>query len=261
MSNHKRRIHEILAIEPEVKGNAERARSHAVDMFRSKQSHFNGMRRTFKLFAVNEEQGEAGGERLEAETRLVTTVMEELRTMLKSVGEAINLGYTIDEANTRGRADIVVGDEVLLEGVPATFLLQLEKRLKEIRTVIKEIPCFDPIRLWTEDKGADHQHVLRAEPVVTIRKQRARKYNVMYEATKEHPAQIDVMEIDEPVGEIRAYDWTGMLAPRQKRELIERIDALIQAVKAARSRANEVEAEVERRLASTLFDYLLRPMG
>ncbi|MBU0550336.1 hypothetical protein KKF91_08000 [Myxococcota bacterium] len=261
MSKTKQRIHEILAVEPEIKGNAERARSHTVEMFRSKQSHFNGMRRTFKLFAVNEDQGETGGERLEAETRLVTTVMDELRIMLKAVGEAINIGYTIDEANTRGRADIVVDDEVLLKGVPATFLLQLEKRLKEIRTVLKEIPCFDPIRLWTEDKGADREHVLRAEPVVTIRKQRARKYNVMYEATKEHPAQVDVMEIDEPIGEIRAYDWTGMLAPRQKHQLIERLDALIQAVKAARARANEVEAEIERQLSKALFDYLLRPIS
>ncbi len=260
MNRGKRKIHEILAVEPEVKGNAERARSRAIDMFRSKQSHFNGMRRTFKPFAVNEEQGEAGGERLEAETRLVTTVMDELKIMLKGVGEAINLGYTIDEANTRGRANVVVDDEVLLEGMPATFLLQLEKRLKEIRTVLKEIPCFDPIRLWAEDAGADQRHVLRAEPVITIRKQRARKYNVMYEATKEHPAQVDIMEIDEPVGEIRAYDWTGMLAPRQRRQLVEQVEKLIQAVKSARSRANEVEALLEKKPAATLFEYLLRPI-
>ncbi len=254
-------LHEILAIEQESKANAERARSQSIDTFRSKQNHFTGIRRTFRPFAVDEQMGEQGNERLEAETRLVKTVPEELQQMLKSVSEAINLGYQIDEANTKAKADIVIDDEVIAKNVPATFLLQLEKRLREIRAVLKEIPCFDPVRLWNIDPGADKKYVLRAEPVTTIRKQRTKKYNVMYEATKEHPAQVDIVEVDEPVGEIRSYEWTGMVSPGKKTAILEQLEKLLSAVKTARSRANIVVIDNEKKIAQKLFDYLLKPIN
>ena len=254
-------LHEILAIEQECKANAERARNQSIDTFRSKQKHFTGMRRTFRPFAVDEQLGEEGGERLEAETRLVTTVPEELTHMIKSVSEAIDLGYQIDDANTKAKADIVIDDEVIATDVPATFLLQLEKRLREIRAVLKEIPSFDPVRIWNIDPGADKKHVLRAEPVTTLRKQRTKKYNVMYEATKEHPAQVDIVEIEESIGEIRSYDWTGMVSPGHKTALLEQLEKLLSAVKTARSRANIVEIDNEKKVAQKLFKYLLKPIN
>ncbi|MEZ0373217.1 MAG: hypothetical protein ACAI44_29260 [Candidatus Sericytochromatia bacterium] len=252
-------LHEILAVEQEIKANAERVRGQTVDIFRTRQSHFVGMRRTFRPFAVDEDYGETGAERLEAETRLVTTVPEEIAQMLKTVGQALDIGFQIDEANTAARADLVIDGEVLAKDVPATFLLQLEKRLKEIRTVLKEIPTFDPVRIWSVDPGADKKHVLRAEPVTTIRKQRQRKYNVMVEASKEHPAQVDIVEVEVPIGEIRAYDWTGMISPGRKAALLEQIDKLSAAVKSARSRANTTPV-ADKKVAERLFHYLLQPL-
>lgn len=254
-------LHELLAVEQEKKGNSERSRNQTVEAFRAKHNHFTGIRRTFKPFAVDEEKGEVAGERLEAETRLVTTVAEELDSFFSTVGSVINTSLKIDDANTRALADIVVDDVVIAENVPATFLLQLEKRLREIRSVLKEIPTFDPVRIWSVDPGADKKNVLRAEPVVTIRKQRARKYNVMYEATKEHPAQIDVMEVDEPVGEIRSYEWTGMISPGKKTALLDQLDILLNAVKQARSRANSVEVDTTKNVAGKLFEFLLKPLA
>src|SRR5690606_9748246 len=213
-------LHEILAVEQELKSHAESARAQLIDTFRTKQSHFTGIRRTFRPFSVDEASGEEGGERLEAETRLARTVPEELTAALREVGKAIDLGLQLDEANTRAKADIIVHGEVLVADVPATFLLQLERRLKELRAVFKEAPCYDPVRVWSVDPSADKKHVLRAEPVVTIRKRKARKYNVMYEATTEHPAQVDIVEVDEPVGEIRSYEWTGMLSTGRKTALL-----------------------------------------
>ncbi|MCA9636809.1 MAG: hypothetical protein KC420_12345, partial [Myxococcales bacterium] len=99
------------------------------------------------------------------------------------------------------------------------------------------------------------------EPVTTIRKQRARKYNVMVEATKEHPAQVDIVEVDEPVGEIRSYEWTGMLSVGKKAALLEQLDRLLGAVKQARSRANTVEVDSSRKMAKTLADFLLAALA
>ncbi|MCA9709649.1 MAG: hypothetical protein KDK70_27670 [Myxococcales bacterium] len=260
MSDKKPLLHEILAVEQDVKANAERARNQLVETFRTKQTHFTGMRRTFRPFAVDESVGDDGGERLEAETQLAKTVPEELDLAMREVSKALDLGMQVDEANTRARANVVVDGQVLLSDVPATFLLQLERRLREVRAVFKEVPCFDPVRIWSVDPAADKKHVLRAEPVVTIRKKRARKYNVMVEATKEHPAQVDIVEVDEPVGEIRSYDWTGMVSTGKKEALLEQIDRLIAAVKQARSRANTVEVDNERKVARVITDYLLAPV-
>ena len=253
-------LHELLAVEQEVKANAERVRASLIDTFRSKQSHFTGMRRTFRPFSVDEASGEAGGERLEAQTQLAKTVAEELDAALREVGRSIDLGLRLDEANTRARADIVIDGEVLVADVPATFLLQLERRLRELRAVFKEVPCYDPVRVWSVDPTADSKHVLRAEPVVTIRKQRTRKYNVMVEATPEHPAQVDIVEVDQPIGEIRSHDWTGMLSPGKKGALLDQLDRLLAAVKQARSRANTVGIDSERKMASTINAFLLAPL-
>lgn len=260
MSTKEPLLHEILAVEQEIKAKAERARNQLIETFRSKQTHFTGIRRTFRPFSVDEKSGESGGERLEAETRLAKTVHEELTAVLREVGQAVDIGFQLDEANTRARADIVVDGEVLIADVPATFLLQLERRLKEVRAVFKEAPTYDPVRLWSVDPSADKKHVLRAEPVTTIRKQRSRKYNVMVEATKEHPAQVDVVEIDEPVGEIRSYEWTGMLSIGKKSALLEQVDRLLSAVKQARSRANTVEVDKTKKMAKALADFLLAPL-
>jgi hypothetical protein len=254
------KLHELLAVEQERKAEVDRVRRDTAVTFEKKQTHFSGMRRTFRPFSVDEPRGESAGERLEAETRLVTTVHETLEAALRTVGQSLDLSYQVDEANTRARADIIVDDEVLAADVPATFLLQLEKRLRDVRSLAEHVPTFDPVRLWQPDPGADHKHVLRAEPVITIRKQRTRKYNVMYEATKEHPAQIDVVEVEEPVGELRAYDWTGMVSPRQKAELLEQVDKLMAAVKRARARANAANVDTSRRVALPILDFIMRPL-
>lgn len=254
-------LHEVLAVEQDLKGNAERTRTATLEIFRSKQNRFNGVRRTFRPFAVSEDGDDQGAERLEAETKLTTTVAAELDKAFEAAAAAMTAGYQVDEANTRAKADIVVGDRTIASDVPATFLLQLERRLRDVRALFREAPTFDPVRSWVADPDADRKHVLKAEPVVTIRKQRTRKYNVMYEATAEHPAQIDVVEIDEPVGEIRSYEWTGMLASSKRAALVERVDELIAAVKQARSRANAELVDTDNRIGETLRAYLMAPLN
>lgn len=260
MTTKKPHLHEILAVEQEKKAGAERARSKSIETFRSKQSHFTGIRRTFTPFAVDEERGEQAGERLEAQTNLVKTVMEELQNTFGVLSHAIDIGFQLDEANTRAKADIIVDERVLATDVPATFLLQMERRLGEVRALLKEVPTFDPVRRWEIDLSADKANVLRSEVVTTIRKQRTRQYNVMVEATKEHPAQVDIVETDKPVGEIKSYEWTGMLSPGKKAALLLQLERLLTGIKQARSRANLTHIEPERKVAKVLLDFLLEPI-
>jgi hypothetical protein len=83
----------------------------------------------------------------------------------------------------------------------------------------------------------------------------------MVEATVEHPAQVDVVEVEEPVGEIRSYEWTGKLSIAKKTALIEQVDTLIAAVKQARSRANTVAVNTDNKIGKTLTEFLLRPVS
>ena len=260
MSQKTTHLHELLAVEQEKKASAERARSKSIETFRSKQSHFTGIRRTFTPFAVDEERGEQAGERLEAQTNLVKTVMEELQHTFGVLSHAIDVGFQLDEANTRAKADLVIDGRVLSTDVPATFLLQMERRLGEVRALLKEVPTFDPVRRWEPDFSADKAHVLRSEVVTTIRKQRTRQYNVMVEATKEHPAQVDIVETDKPVGEIKSYEWTGMLSPGKKAALLAQLERLLTGIKQARSRANLTPVDTDKAIAKVLLDFLLEPI-
>lgn len=257
---HRPRLHELLAVEQELKGAADKARNMTMEQFTKAKALFYGQRRTFRPFAVDEARGEQPGERLEAETRLVQTVPEALEQVTAAFQEAVDVSYQIDRANTRAVADLVVDGQVIAQQVPATFLLQLEKRVRSLRDVLEASPTFDPVRLWVLDAGADKRHVFRAEPVTTLRKQRVRKYNVMVEATKEHPAQVDVVEIEDAVGEIRTYEWSGMLSPATKTTLLTRVDNLLRAIKEARSRANNVEIDPEDRVGRALAEFILRPV-
>ena len=98
---HNPRLHELLAVEQDRKQQAERARRAAIELFTRQTSRLSGMRRTFRPFAVDEDSGETAGERLEAQTQLVTTVPEQLREMLDVGAKAMDVGLQIDEANTR----------------------------------------------------------------------------------------------------------------------------------------------------------------
>ena len=68
-------------------------------------------------------------------------------------------------------------------------------------------------------------------------------------------------EVDDPVGEIRAYDWTGMISPGKKAALLARIDELVEAVKAARSRANAVEVDPKLKVGKTIFQHIMKPLA
>ena len=255
-------LYELLAVEQEKRSIAERARGRTLENFRSNQAHFTGLRRTFTPFAVDESQGETAGERLEAETHLVKTVAEVLDRMRKHIVDAFDVSYQIDEGNTRARADIVVDEHVLAEQVPATFLLQLEKRLRELRTVVKDTPTFDPVRRWEPDTTADKEHVSAGR---AGRHAAQATRSQVQRHVRGDPRSIRLRSTSSKstsrLGEIRAYDWSGMISPGRKAALMQRLDDVIEAVKTARARANSIEIDPSRRVASKILDFVFQPLS
>ena len=78
---------------------------------------------------------------------------------------------------------------------------------------------------------------------------------MLYDATKEHPAQVQLINADVPAYEVERVIYSGMLTISDKKKRIERIERLQRAVKQARQRANTVETSANS-VAEKVFSYI-----
>jgi hypothetical protein len=106
---------------------------------------------------------------------------------------------------------------------------------------------------WAKHDGAG---LFRTAPIATHRTKKVQKPIVLYDATKEHPAQTQLITEDVVVGYWDTVKHSGALPAPRKKELISRIEKLSQAVKFAREKANAADAETVT-VGKPIFDYLL----
>ena len=159
---------------------------------------------------------------------------------------------TKDWTNCRAKADVVVDGTVLLEQVPATYLLFLEKQLVDIHTFIKKLPILDAAETWAFDDSAD---CWATEPVQTTRTKKIPRNHVKAEATDKHPAQVEVYYEDVTVGYWRTIKFSGALPARRVNDILMRVERLQEAVKFAREEANNIEAE-DHKVGEKVFQYI-----
>lgn len=194
------------------------------------------------------------GERRPAESQKVqlraTGVLEELAGQLSRHWD---LALWRDNGNTLARADVVIDGQTLLKDVPATFLLFLEKQLNDWRTAITKLPTLATDQSWTYDETTS---LHRTDPVKSASTKKVLRNHVLAKATDKHAEQVKTYEEDVPVGDWTTVRLSGALTVPHQRILVERLDLLADAVKAAREKANLVEVE-EPRAADALFRYLL----
>ena len=207
--------------------------------FKAKDERFRGRVRTYKA-------DEADGEPMAPEdVPVATTVRSELDWLTKQIAPAVDAMFQIDKSNLRAMATLTVLDEdgaqlFKLEDVPATFLMQFDKFLSELRSVYSNIPTRDPKHVWTDDEDTGKGHYATPE----IKQFRAVKVTVPIElspATEQHPAQVQLINKTEKVGEWSERFRSGALSPAKKSELLGRIDQFQRGVKRALSHANRVE--------------------
>jgi len=160
-----------------------------------------------------------------------------------------------ERTNQEARSDLVVDGTVIAKDVPATFLLGLETKLKTVRSVYETIPTLQPGIKWERDDTQGKDVYRRAHPEEKFRTKKNMKNHVVAEATKEHPAQVQVYNEDEKVARIVTDTWCGMVSPAEKSALLGRIDKLIRAVKKARQKANTTEV-IKTTIGKELFTYI-----
>src|SRR5512142_2428516 len=240
------RLNQTLAIEKQTKENAYKQVTDIYQLLQ-KEPLFHGVSRKYRPLADE-------GERLPDESNAVQVRAAQL---LKQVATIQNPYFDItlgrDLANTQAKASVVVDGQTILENVPATYLLWLEKQLNDLHSVIVKLPTLPITDTWKYDAASD---CYTTEPTETARTKKTPKVLVKYEATKEHPAQVDVVNSDDVVGYWSTVKLSGALPRQRVQELRDRIEKLMAAVKIAREEANLVEVP-KVTAGEKIFSYLL----
>lgn len=249
------KLHELLAVESALENQATKCRTDLTETFAKKRHLFEEKRGTFYPLA------EGATPETESQSDIQTTVPSELKWIEGILQKSLDASFQVAVANTQARADIVLEDgSTLLTGVPATALLELEKRVAEVKLLVEAVPTLDPAKGFLSDPQRA-PGVYAAREVTKKRTKKTKKLYIKYEATKEHPAQTDLVDEDVVVGTVKEQEWSGLTTPANKAELINRVEMLARAVRRARSRANDIEVDTNAKIGSTLLQYVFGTNG
>lgn len=250
------KLHELLAVEGNLANQATKTRTELMATFEKKRHLFEEKRVTYTPHA------EGSKPTTEEQLDIQSSVGSEIEWISKILAKALDASHHIDIANTLAKADVVDEEQqTILKDVPATSLLQLEKRLQEVHALILSIPTLDPAKGFQPDVDRP-AGTFKAREVTKTRTKKTARPMVLYEATKEHPAQVKEIVEDLPVGDILQQEWSSLITPATKSDLLERCDMLTRAVKRARAKANEQEIDVKNnKIGQKLLDYIFQPLN
>lgn len=236
------KLHQIIAVANGKKSHAqsELTRVHHV---LQKGDLLQGIARTYR-------PKDEDGEKLPGEAKRVqVTVSQAIRDATAALSELFDLVATQDVANCSATADIKVDGKVVLPQVPVTHLLFLEKQLTDLHTFVDKLPTLDPAETWKRDGDT-----YVTDPFETTRTKKILRNHVRAEATKEHPAQVDVYPEDVVVGYWSTKKFSGAIPAAEKSAMLERVRKLQDAVKFSREEANAIEVRDVK--TSTLMEYI-----
>lgn len=224
------RLNQIVALELGVKQEAEKAREAA----RNKSSLLPQMAGIARTYTPKDDDGDS----LPPEsTRVQISVAQIIGELGPSLERLFDLVATKETANRSAVADVVVDGVTLARDVPVTVLLFLERQLGELKGFVSLLPVLEAAETWQEDEPG----IYRTPPRHTVRTVKLPKAFVKYEATKEHPAQVDAYTEDKLVGQWETVKFSGAIDVRDKLAILDRIRKVTAAVLQAREHANSIE--------------------
>lgn len=240
------KLNQVIAAEKGVKTRTERAITDLYHLLQ-KSALFTGLTRTYR-------PRDDEGERLPNETSPVQLRADNvLSDFAAALVPLLDITFTKDQANREASANVVVDGEVIIQDAPVTYLLFLEKQLAHVRTALSRVPVLDSSEVWEYDPNAD---VYRSTEVETTRTKKIPRNHVLAEATDRHPAQVQVWQEDVVVGYWSKVSFSGAMPALRLKEISDRLDRLVTAVKYAREEANGLEIR-QRKCGDDIFAYLL----
>lgn len=240
-------LHEILAIEQDVK-QKKKEMIQKINSILSNSAVFDGYRKKIEFF----EEDRKNEEKTEMQ-KVQCTVNDVKKVLIEGISRWFDLRYQKEDSNQKAIADIVIGNKAIIKDVPVTFLLAMEEELKELLSVIKNFPTLSKAIDW---KKLDDNTYQSEQPVERPKTEKTWLHKVLYDATKEHPAQIKEWSEDRPCGRSIEDKWSGMIPESEKNKYIERCERLYFAIKRARQKANTFEVnnfEIGKDLLNFIF--------
>lgn len=207
---------------------------------------FQGLSRTYRPLDEN-------GETKPPESKVMqSSVNEAITEFSNSIADLMDVVYTQDEANCLARADVVVDGRTVAQNVPVTHLLFMEKQLVDIRTFISKLPVLDPSENWSFDQNRACYVTPTTFTNATKKILRAFEKSP---ATNSHPAQVETYSEDVKVGEWDLVKFSTAMPVKTKKEIAERVEKLIEAVKFAREQANSSEIE-QKKIGKNIISFI-----
>lgn len=244
------KLHEILAVEQDVAGAYKSILEETRKVFKDKPALFVGLHR--KLTWLDDQDRPEMPDEHQAMT---TTVREKLNYQQKAIVRYLDAVLQKEKTNQTASADIIVDGNTIASNVPATYLLGLESKLKQVRDVYAKIPTLQVGIDWVKDEQRGVDVWAMRHPKETMKTEKRIVPQILYKATPEHPAQVDKISETHNIGKFTKNVWCGMMTSAEKSAILGKIDKLIRAVKKARQRANHTEI-VKATIGKELFDYI-----
>ena len=136
----KGKLHELLAVEGELEAAYKMILNETKSTFSKRADHFGGHVKTYKPLDDSDIDVLP-----EQHKELVTTVDSKLSYMFgEHVIPYFDAVLQKEATNQGATADLVIDDEVIAGSLPATFLLGLETKLRQIRDVLQQAPTLQP---------------------------------------------------------------------------------------------------------------------
>lgn len=243
------KLHQIVALAEGKKSNGQKVLTrvhHALQKSSGENSPFSGIER---VYTPNTEEGE----KFPAESKRVQVkVKDSILEVQNCLEDLWNCLLTQDMANTSAKADVVVDGKVLAKDMPVTHLMYLEKQLTDIGTFVEKLPTLDPAFDWDFDENSD---AYATKTIQTHKTKKIPRVIEKYKHTEEHPAQVELIYEDTVVGLWNTKHFNGCVPAKVKNDMLARVRKLQDAVKIARTKANDIEVE-DQKQAKDLLNYV-----
>lgn len=241
------RLNQHLANENQIKNETDKTITMLYHIAQ-KPDLFSGLEKFYSSLA------DEGGDKLPPETKKVQVVAENvLKDGATLWSRYFDYTATKDTANANAKADVVVGETILLKDMPVTTLLFLEKQLENVRTLVTHLPVLDGADNWEKDEATGHH---KTKEVQTHRTKKVQKPIVKYPHSDKHPAQTEMITEDIVEGYWHTKKFSGAMTYPRKRAILDRVSLLLQAVKTAREGANGATEAPKVEVGDAIFGYL-----
>ena len=251
--------HELLAFESDVNNKAALIFNESLKVFGTSDK-FDEFTKTYQAYQDDDKDIPETSQK-----KMTTTVKARIKYTAGSLIKSLNTMISKEKTNQIASMDIVIFDDegnveaTIAKNVPVSALLQLEKRLTDLRRLYASIPTFSTEVHWTTGVNMDGDACYAQQEIKTVRT----RTDVITESFNPNPtAEVKFKleprdkKVTTPAGEYTTVNKTGRVSPKEKAEMLERYDKILSAVKIARSKANSIEVIEEKDAAREIFKYI-----